>query len=361
VDLMVYFCWNFGVTESLDPEFGRKIKWDTPLLEGYNFKFLKNFSLKPSSGFWGQLNPSIIWELFKDRPDLLIIFGWNSYSNWLAAKTAKILGIKIAVRGENPLNQELLKASWKLFIKKIIFIPVFKLVNFFLYIGEENRKFYKYYGVSDKKLFFAPYAVDNNFFFQKNEEIKSRRTELRAKYGFGVGDTVLLFVGKLIEKKRPQDLLLAYRKLVLENPNLKLVFVGDGNLRLDLEKETTNLPGVVFVGFKNQSELPEFYTLADTFVLPSGMGETWGLVINEAMCFGLPVLVSSLVGCGSNLVKEGKNGFIFQFGDIEDLCVKLKLLVSIPHKMSEFGHESKEVIKKYSFGTDAEVMVNLIK
>ncbi len=361
VDLIVYFCWNFGVTESLDPEFGRKIKWDTPLLEGYNFKFLKNFSLKPSSSFWGQLNPSIIWELFKDKPDLLIIFGWNSYSNWLAAKTAKILGIKIAVRGENPLNQELLKSGWKLFIKKIIFIPVFKLVNFFLYIGEENRKFYKYYGVSDKKLFFAPYAVDNNFFFQKSEEIKSSRIELRTKYGFGVGDTVLLFVGKLIEKKRPQDLLLAYRKLVLENPNLKLVFVGDGNLRLGLEKEATNLPGVVFVGFKNQSELSEFYTLADVFVLPSGMGETWGLVINEAMCFGLPVLVSSLVGCGSNLVKEGKNGFIFQFGDIEDLCVKLKLLVSISHKMSEFGHESKEVIKKYSFGTDAEVMVNLIK
>ncbi len=90
VDLTVYFCWDFGVKETYDSEFGKKLEWNIPLLDGYQYKFLKNYSLKPSSGFWGQINPSIILELLTNKYDAILIFGWNSFTNWLAFFTAFI-------------------------------------------------------------------------------------------------------------------------------------------------------------------------------------------------------------------------------------------------------------------------------
>ncbi len=356
VELMVYFCWNFGITESLDPEFGRKIKWDTPLLEGYKYKFLKNFSFNPSSQFWGQINLGIIKEILAFRPDFILILGWNSFTNWLSIFTAWILGIPLILRGENPLNQEYLKAKWKLFVKNVILRIFFKGVSAFLYVGKENKKFYEHYGVPQEKLFFGPYAVDNNFFFEKGNALKERREEFRKEYGLKPEDTVLLFVGKLIEKKRPQDLLTAYKKLVAKNPNLKLVFVGDGALRPELEKEVAELPGVVFVGFKNQTELPEFYTLADVFVLPSGMGETWGLVVNEAMCFGLPVVVSNIVGCSSDLALENKTGFVFQYKNIEDLSEKILLSEKLKNNSM-----SKDLVKEYGFSRNLKSLEEIIR
>ncbi|MFA6008075.1 MAG: glycosyltransferase [Candidatus Shapirobacteria bacterium] len=202
--------------------------------------------------------------------------------------------------------------------------------------------------------------MNNDFFFKKHEELKLRRPELRARHGIKPEDTVLLFVGKLIEKKRPQDLLAAYKKLVVKNPNLKLVFVGDGALRPELEKEAAELPGVVFVGFKNQTELPEFYTLADVFVLPSGMGETWGLVVNEAMCFGLSVVASDLVGCGQDLVRDGETGFIFKFGNIEDLSEKILGLISNKKKINLLGEKSIEIANLYSHKKTVQEILNIL-
>ena len=137
---------------------------------------------------------------------------------------------------------------------------------------------------------------------------------------------------------------------------MKLVFVGDGALRPELEKEVAELPGVVFVGFKNQTELPEFYTLADVFVLPSGMGETWGLVVNEAMCFGLPVVVSNIVGCSSDLALENKTGFVFQYKNIEDLSEKILLSEKLKNNSM-----SKDLVKEYGFSRNLKSLEEIIR
>lgn len=352
---LILFCWDFGTKESVDPEFGLKIKWDTPLLDGYQYKFLKNFSFNPSSQFWGQINLEIIKEILVFKPDFILILGWNSFTNWLSIFTAWILGIPLILKGENPLNQEYLKAKWKLLIKNIILRSFFKGVSAFLYVGKENKKFYEYYGVPQEKLFFGPYAVDNNFFFEKGNVLKDKKEEFRREYGLKPEDTVLLFVGKFIDKKRPQDLLEAYKIALIQNPNLKLLFVGDGELRSDLERSSKNLPGVIFVGFKNQTELPRFYTLADVFVLPSGAGETWGLVVNEAMCFGLPVVVSNVVGCSSDLVLENKTGFIFQYKNVEDLSEKILLSEKLKN-----NNISKDLVKEYDFSRNLKSLEEII-
>lgn len=369
IDLTVFFCWRFGVQGDVyDTEFGKKIKWDIPLLEGYKYKFLKNFSLKPSSEFWGQINLGIIKEIYDLRfknYNGILIFGWNSFTNWMAFLTAFILGLPVFLRGENPLNQELLKPKWKIKIKKVILGNLFKRISAFLYIGEENKKFYQYYGVSEEKLFFVPYAVDNERYIAAAENFEPQKQKFRNELGIKQNDGVILFGGKLIEKKRPMDLLMAYELLSkIKNQKIKihLVFMGDGALRLELEKyvEENNLKNIHFVGFKNQTELPKYYAMADVFILPSGVGETWGLMVNEAMCFGLPVIVSDIVGCGFNLVKQGENGYIFPLGNVERLADYLTAILENFNKRILFGEKSFSIIQKYNYENDIKGILKAI-
>ncbi len=346
IELVVYFRENIGFNAYFDKEFGKELKWDIPLLEGYRHSFLKN-------------SFDIARKLFEEKPDAVLVYGWNSFSDWFAIFAAKFFKIKTLLLGENPLNQELFKTKWKIFAKKIILGQIlFKIIDIFLYIGEENKKFYQFYGVPKEKMFFVPYAVDNERFVKEATSNKKQAT--RKKHGIGGKNVVILFVGKLIKKKRPMDLLKAYEKLI---SNITLVFVGDGILRPELEKyvKEHNLKNVIFTGFKNQTELPQYYAMADIFVLPSGAGETWGLAVNEAMCFGLPIIVSDVVGCGSDLVRQEENGYIFPLGDIKKLAEYLKKITENDKIKKSFGKKSFEIIRNYSFKKDIEGILKALK
>lgn len=372
VDLLVYFSWTAGLDTSkksyFDVEFKKELRWDIPLLEGYAYKFLRNYSSKPSSKFFGQINFGIIQELIKSRHDVLLVYGWNSFTNWIAFITAFVLGIPVILHGENPLQQELKKSAVRLFIKRLLLGTLFKVISGFLYIGEENKKFFNFYKVPDSKLFFAPYAVDNERFIAAGKSLKAKRGSLRREDGIPADAVTILFVGKLIEKKRPLDLLRAFQLLTenrqsgMATPKAHLLFVGDGVLRLTLEQYVREygIPNVHFAGFKNQTELPRYYILSDVFVLPSGEGETWGLVVNEAMCFGLAVVVSSVVGCGADLVRENENGFVFRVGEVHDLARRLGVLAEDKSLIKKFGEASRIIVKRHSYGSDVEGILRAI-
>ena len=169
IDLTVYFCSNFGMKAIYDPWFNVKIKWDIPLLSGYKYKFLKNYSPKPSvHSFFGLINPGTIKELFKNKYDAIIVHGYFSFTNWLAFLGAWITKTPILFRGEMPLNQEFLIPKWKQKIKKLILKLLFKIMSGFLAIGKENKKFYMYYGIPLRKIFFTPYCVENERFIREN-------------------------------------------------------------------------------------------------------------------------------------------------------------------------------------------------
>ena len=257
-----------------------------------------------------------------------------------------------------------MKPAWKRFLKGFILRPLFSEITKFLYIGSENKKFYEHYGVPEEKLVFVPYAVNNERFMSTSKLLKANRKELREKL-LRINDNspVILFVGKLIKKKRPMDLLKAFEILNTKYDihNTALVFVGDGELRPTLEKYTKEhkLNGVHFTGFKNQTELPQHYTVADLFVLPSGPGETWGLVVNEAMCFGLPVVVSDVVGCAPDLVHNGENGYIFPAGNVEKLSEVLKKILE--QDKEKLGAESFKIVGRYSFQKGAEEILDIME
>ncbi len=355
LELRVYFQSDVSIRGEgfFDKEFNREIKWDVPLLDGYRYHFLKGVT-------------NLLKWLVEDKPNFLLVYGWNSFTNWGAIFLSKLLGMKTLLLGESPLNQELMKEPKRRFVKKVLLGGVlFKLIDRFLYIGEENKKFYQYYGVPDTKLFFAPYAVDNMRFQETAHELKPKRDELREKNSIGPNDIVVLSVGKLIPKKRPLDTLKAFALLEASchAPAVHVIFTGDGELRLALEAyvQQHKLENVHFVGFKNQTELPAYYTLADIFVLPSGAGETWGLVVNEAMNFGLPVVISDLPGSGFDLVHDGVNGFRFPVGDIEELSQKLKKLIEDETMRRRFGEESSKIIQGYSYEKDIEGLLRALR
>jgi len=357
IDLTVYFCCKYGVEKTFDSAFKEEIEWKIPLLEGYKHKFLKNWCPCPSPVFWKQINPGILKELKRNKFDALLIHGWAPLNNWLVLLSK----IPLFLRAENPLNQELLKPKWKIEIKKRILGSFFKRISAFLFIGEENKKLYQFYGVEKEKLFFTPYAVDNERFITEAKKYKDKKEKLKEELGISPGKTVILFVGKLIEKKRPLDLIDAYEKIASNNK--ALVFIGNGEQKDKIVKriKEKNLEDVYLAGFKDQADMPRYYALADIFVLPSGLGETWGVVVNEAMCAGLPIIISDVVGCGSDLALDGENGYIFPLGDTDQLKNFLEELIRDPDKRKRFGGKSLNIIRAHSYKQDVEGILKALQ
>lgn len=348
IELKVFFEQKNNLNNSgfFDKQFNRKIKWDIPLLEGYNFYYIKNLF-------------DFCKKIKKEKPDAILIFGWDSFYKRFIILFSNLFKTKIFVRSENPLNQEQRKNGLKQWIKKIILKVLFRRISAFLYIGEQNRKFYKSYGIPEEKLFFIPYSVDNKRLQNSYNNLKLRKQVFRNELNIKEEDVVVLFVGKFIYKKRPLHLLRAYKKVLdlhKDGNKIHLIFVGEGELRGEMEDyiDKNNLSDVYLVGFKNQTELPEYYTMSDIFVLPSGIGETWGLVTNEAMNFELPIIISNMPGSGYDLVKEGENGYMFKLGDIDDLSSKISELVENKEKRENFGKKSFEIINNYNYEKDVK-------
>ncbi len=352
IDLLVLYCSDENVKGHVDKDFGVEVKWDIPLLEGYNYKFLKNNSWKPSlyNGFFGLMNFEIFNELKNEKGSFLVVQGWNNFTNNLGILFGKLFGVKVCIRGDNPHSHEVLKNKVLLFIKRILLGKLlFRFIDYFLYVGKQNKQFYVYYGVPDNKLIFTPHAVDNDRFNAEYKNFKDSKTELRKELGLPVDKKIILTSGKYITKKRPMDLLYAYHSL--NNENTALVFLGDGELRNEMETyiRRYNLNDVYLTGFKNQSEVGKYFSAADIFVLPSGMGETWGLAVNEAMNFSLPIILSEIVGCGDDLIQNGINGYKYKSNDLNELVDMICLLVMDENKRLNFGNKSKIIVEDYDF------------
>lgn len=357
-DLSVYYFSDASITGKIDKGFGQKIKWDTPLLEGYKYSFIRNYSKRRSldNKFFDVFNPGVIKVLWKEKAPVIIVNGWSYSSNLMTIFFARLFGKKIWLRCDNPLNQELLKSKRTLFVKKIFL--KYTLFNFFvdkyLYTGTENRSFFKYYGVSESKLLYTPHAVDNNYFEMQHEDLQKKRDQLKKKFNLPADKKIILFSGKYIEKKRPLDLLQAFG--MLDRNKYSLVMVGDGELRKEMENyiQQNLLQNVFLTGFINQSAISEYYETTDVFVMCSGIGETWGLSVNEIMNFEKPVLVSKICGCSVDLVKEGINGYTFEEGNIKQLSQLITEVLENENFLISAGKRSKEIIEDFSINDITE-------
>jgi glycosyltransferase involved in cell wall biosynthesis len=344
VPFEVWYLTDHGTRSSRDREFDHTFAWDIDTLSGYTHRFLDVDRRATPASFWKcRLRERLRDRLRASQASALWIQGWQVAAYWQAVREARAAGVEVWLRGES--NDLAPQPKWKRTLKRLRNGWLFRRVDKFFYIGKANRRLYEESGVIGKKLYPAPYAVDNERFGMQADAVRPRRAALRERWGIPQDAFCVLFCGKFIPKKRPLDLVAAARTVIEQGALSKthLLFVGSGVLGpqlreacrvvCDIERGQTLpvtekadsgsvLPPASFAGFLNQSEISQAYVAADCLVLPSDYGETWGLVVNEALASGLPCLVSQACGCAEDLSIYDT----FPLGDIKTLSLKLVML-----------------------------------
>jgi glycosyltransferase involved in cell wall biosynthesis len=269
--------------------------------------------------------------------------GWVVKTCLQALWACKRLGIPCLVRGEaNNLRK---RAAWKRVLQRLLISQYASC----LYIGVENRRFYRSLGVNEDKLFPALYCIENDRFRRAVHALAGQAQALRDKWNISADATCYLYCGKFENKKHPMELLRAFQQACRSAEKLHLLMVGDGELKAECEAFVARheLP-VTFTGFLNQSEIVEAYIAADCLVLPSDAGETWGLVVNEAMACGLPAIVSDRVGCAPDLVITGHTGDVFAFADWDRLAELLVDRAKDKDCLQIMGNNARQRVQAFS-------------
>jgi glycosyltransferase involved in cell wall biosynthesis len=355
IDLTVFFSSDISVRGYHDQGFGVRVQWDVPLLDGYRYEFLPRLRDSDHFGFATPLNYGIFRRLRRGRFDAAWVFGYSRLACLQAIFAARLLGIPVILRAESNLHDRP-RTRTKLAAKKIFSKVLGPAISCVLPIGKANESYWKHYLGDQFPMFPMPYAVDNDFFRRGAVEAHRRRQEFRRELGLEPGRPVILYASKLQNRKRCIDLLEAYIRQAPASgvdPSAYLLIVGDGEERSSLENRVrvSGLSSIRFLGFRNQTELPRFYDLCDLFVLPS-IHETWGLIVNEVMNAGRAIIVTDHVGCGSDLVHDGVNGFVYPAFDVDALSVCLRRLIEDPALCTRMGENSLRIIERYSFEED---------
>ena len=346
IALTVMFGARWGAQAMREPGFGVKLRWDRPLLDGYDHRFLRNWGLGISAlggsrlNAFAPFNPGIVPQLLRGGFDVVLVHGWSSLTNWLAMLTALAARIPLVLRGETWQSER--ESRWR----RALLNTLFRRVAAFAAVGSRNAGFYLDAGVPADRIFIAPYSVDSGFFASAAKTTLATRHERRRCAGIEPEELVVLFSGKLVARKNPLIIVDAIARCECKT-RMVMLAVGDGELRGWLMQAADRL-GVRLriAGFKNQSELPAMYALADVIVLPSPV-EPWGLVINEAMYFGLPAIVTDAVGAAADLVEDGITGFVVGSGDAEQLAARLDLLATNPELVRRMGQAARNTIASW--------------
>jgi glycosyltransferase involved in cell wall biosynthesis len=210
-----------------------------------------------------------------------------------------------------------------------------------------------------------PYAVDNEFFRSRASAARLNRGQLKRDLGLDPHRPVILFASKMEPRKRARKLLEAYIKLSRDGrtePEPYLLLLGDGDERGSLERQAkqTGWSSIKFLGFKNQTELPRYYDLCDVFVLVSEY-EPWGLVVNEVLNAGKPVIVGDQVGSAPDLVRDGENGFVIRNGDVSALADRLAILTRDSALADGMGQRGLARISRWNFEADAIGLITALQ
>jgi len=355
IDLTVFFSSDLSVRGYKDSGFGVHVQWDVPLLEGYKYEFLPRIADGDHIGFAKPLNWGIFDRLRKGRFDAVWVFGYRSLASLQAIVAARLLRIPVILRAESNLHDHIRSRAVHA-AKRALFAFLHNSVACVVPIGKKNRTYWEHYFGKDFPSFTMPYAVDNDFFQRRAREAAPQRESFRRELGLESGRPVVLYASKLQTRKRCIDLVDAYIRLAPApgvDPSAYLIIVGDGEERANLEARVreSGLSSIRFLGFRNQSELPRIYDLCDVFVLPS-YNETWGLIVNEVMNAGRPVVVTDQVGCQPDLVHDGVNGFVYPAFNVDALSQCLRRLIEDPDLRATMGENSLRIIRQYSFEQD---------
>ncbi|MBN9482701.1 MAG: hypothetical protein BGO70_07490 [Bacteroidetes bacterium 43-93] len=357
VTLRVFYTWEQSQSnEKYDPGFGKVISWDIPLLDGYDYTFVKNISTDPGSHHYkGIDNPSLISEIKEWKPDYLLVIGWPFKSHLACMRYFKGK-IPVLFRGDSTLLDE--QGGYRIILRRAILKYIYSYIDYALYVGSNNKEYFLKHGIREKDLWYVPHAIDNKRFEGKGNEYEELAKNWRKDLGIAETEWVLLFAGKLEDKKNPGFML--QLRDALNDARFRVVIVGNGHLEQQLKSEAANNNRILFLDFQNQNSMPVVYRLGDIFILPSnGPDETWGLALNEAMACERAVIATNKCGGAIDIIKD--NGTIISPGDIMGAVAYIRKVTGSADGLKNAGTRSKEIVADFSFEHICNNILSLLK
>ena len=308
--------------------------WELPLTEGFPNEMLP-FSGMPVAGRFRALRTL----LEKQKPRAILLFGYYLIENWILWFLCRRRGIAVVFLGET-FQEDFtqLRTIVSRPLRRRFLAGLSKIVT----IGTRNYRYYRGLGIGENVLVPGKYAVNNDFFFMEPGAALAARTRIREALGIGPDEFVTLFVGRLFERKRPKDLFHIHNAMA--SGSYHTVVVGNGPQEEFMKELAKQTPRFHLVGFKNQGETREYYCAADVLCVPSEF-ETWGLVVNEAFCAGVPAVVSEDCGVAGDLVTPGETGFIFAVGDTEAAARHIRHLKEGTWDAKAMGQKAKARVR----------------
>lgn len=358
LEMLVLYGNDYGVRPRPSTWGIQDFVWKTNITEGYPHVFLRNWSPKPDpSSLTGKLNPHLIPTLYRFHPDVVLIMGYSNPFQIQGIIGALIRRIPIIYLSDtNILTKQ--PAGFRGLVKPQMLKSLYKCFAAFLIIGERNYQHYKSFGVPEHKMFHFPYAVDNEHFTREAKRLSTQRSMLRERWKISDDAICIVYSGRLSPEKNIVELLRGMAQV----PNLHLLVAGSGPEQVALEALSKDLlPNRhTFVGFLNQDQLGEAYAASDVFALTSHY-EAWGLTCNEAMNFGLPLVLSDRVGACADLIVEGETGWSYPLGNIESLAHALENAGRLVRFRKATAAEAvRRRITAFSFENQAEGVIKAL-
>jgi glycosyltransferase involved in cell wall biosynthesis len=335
VDLHVIFLAETDPTLREWQVFKREIQFSYQVLPSWR-KRVGRYNVLLNSGVWGALAAS--------APDVILCGGYNYVASWQALAWATVRKLPFFLWSESTLQDhrrghalvELLKTEF-----------LYKCSGFVV-PGESAREYIRASRIDACRIITAPNAVDNDLF--SRAATAARQNAAACRKALNLPERYFLFAGRLVREKGVFELVTAYAKLDESmRQQVGLVFVGSGAAQEELELAASQIvPGIIrFSGFTQRDQLAKYYALADVLILPT-YTDPWGLVVNEAMACGLPVIVSRVAGCAADLVRENWNGLLISPQDVSSLTSAMRSIASQPELRAAMGVNSSQLILQYS-------------
>jgi glycosyltransferase involved in cell wall biosynthesis len=293
-------------------------------------------------GLWSALN--------KVKPEVLICGGYAYAASWEALLWARRHGVEFVLWSESNRHDARRRRAAVEWLKTYFL----RHCDRFVVPGKASFEYLRSLGAAASSIVTAPNAVDNRWFAAQAESVRSHaaafREKMRLKLKLKLPLRFILFVGRLVREKGVFDLLAAYAKLESGvRSEVGLVFAGDGVAKEELMQQAKliSASAICFPGFAQREDLAGLYALAEALVLPTH-SDPWGLVVNEAMACGLPIIASSVAGCSADLVEDGWNGYVVPPRDLEKLRVAMETVVRQPELRRQMSARSLKRIQNYS-------------
>ena len=295
-----------------------------------------------------------LWLTLKyERYSLVHLAGWSNPLTFTSLLICAMRGIPITIESDTPLRSE--STGWRAWVKWLFYPLLFRLPSLFLPGGTRQAAYFLNYGVTPDRIHIAHMTTDIEAIQTYQEELApGYRDGLREEMGFTDATTVFLYVGRLERYKGILDLIAAYEDLLKYNnvTDVALLIVGEGTCRSDVDNAARNFPRITAAGRLTDKHLFDAYLKADVLVLPSPT-DNWGLVVNEAMAFALPVIASNTVGCTDDLIVPGVTGLIVPAHDVVALTVTMHNLANNIEMRHKYGSSAHRHIQPWTLKREA--------